>query len=130
MGKITTLDRMIKDIEPLLLGELREDYNTLSFIKGFVHEGLNLPEKLELMTEAQKRLQFKMTIAFIYHLLKNRNVKMFQLEREAREDGSRFLNIVEVESTPEEAVNKMRANWSNYGIADDQVDEPWFKIEK
>ncbi len=118
------LASVINEIEPVILLELREDYNTLSFIRGFVNEALGFPDLIKDITPEQSQVEFQTTLDFICHLIKNRNCKVFSMEY----DGVAYRGFFEWDLPLNEAMKKIKKIWLETGDKANPALQPWFTI--
>ncbi len=124
------IDTIINNIEDVILGELREGMETLSFIRGLVYGELGLPETTNLMTAAQRQLLMDKTLEFIFHLLKNKNCKVFSIEHEKYDPRSAKFELDEWNLPPDEAVAKIKKIWLSLREPMDPGLQPWFTIDE
>ncbi len=130
MYKNANVDTIINNIEDIVLGELREGMETLSFIRGLVYGELDLPEATNLMTTAQRQLLMDKTLEFIFHLLKNRNCKVFSIEHENYDPRSDRFELDEWNLPPEEAIAKIKKIWLSLEEPMDPGLQPWISLSE
>ena len=124
------LQKILEKEEDTLVFDLKDDFCTFSFIRSNIEEALELLELINEETKEKKEIRVDIVSDVFYHLIKNRDCKVFSVKTSKGEDCTIIEDFIEWHLSPEEAVEKIKSMWVENGDNASPAVQPWFKIKK